>query len=193
MHGLRDLVRGSIPFAVTFALICYIWWEHNKFFRRYGLQDAWTAFLNSALLFLVLFYVYPLKFLSMVLLGPLVGLGPAPIWDGRFVMLTYSSGLLAIFGVFVLLYRHAWSRRHLLGLEATELVTLHFGKRAHAISMTLALVSLVLAYALPPNWAGISGMLYALMGPLHAWNGVRMHRALTKLEPAKPVPVESNA
>ncbi len=76
--ALAELIRGSVPFAVTFAMVCYIWWEHNKFFRRYGLQDAWTAFLNSTLLFVVLFYVYPLKFLSTALLGPLVGLADVP-------------------------------------------------------------------------------------------------------------------
>ncbi len=23
-----------------FAMVCYIWWEHHKFFRQHGLQDA---------------------------------------------------------------------------------------------------------------------------------------------------------
>jgi len=188
--GLRDLVRGSVPFAVSFAMICYIWWEHNKFFRRYGLQDAWTAFLNCVLLFVVVFYVYPLKYLSNVLLGP--NAFPAG-WDGRYVMQVYSFGLLAIFAVFVLLYRHAFARREPLALDPAELVTLRFNKRAHLISLTLALVSVALAFSLPHDWVPISGIIWGLMGPLHAWNGIRMHRALTKLEPAQPVPVESNA
>jgi len=183
-------VRGSVPFAVTFAMICYIWWEHNKFFRRYGLQDAWTAFLNSVLLFVVVFYVYPLKYLATVLLGP--GSMPAN-WDGRFVMQTYSFGVLAIFGVFVLLYRHAWTRRESLALGQTELVTLRFNKRAHHISMWLALVSLGLAFSLPEDWIAISGILYALMGPLHTWNGFKMHRTLEKLASPKPEPTQSNA
>jgi uncharacterized membrane protein len=68
-----QLVRGSMPFALMFAMVCYIWWEHNKFFRRYGLQDAWVAFLNSVLLFVVLFYVYPLKYLTTSLIGPWFG------------------------------------------------------------------------------------------------------------------------
>jgi hypothetical protein len=106
--ALLDLVRGSVPFAVTFAMVCYIWWEHNKFFRRYGRQDAWTAFLNSLLLFVVLFYVYPLKFLATALLGPLVGLSDVPRgWNGRVVMLTDSFGVVSIFAIFVLLCRHA--------------------------------------------------------------------------------------
>src|SRR3712207_8574739 len=33
------------------------------FFRRYGLQDTFTMHLSAVMLFVVLFYVYPLKFL----------------------------------------------------------------------------------------------------------------------------------
>ena len=87
-------------------MVCYIWWEHNKFFRRYGLQDAWTAFLNSVLLFVVVFYVYPLKFLATALLRPLVGLPFVPFGDGRMVMLIYSVGVLCIFALLALLYQH---------------------------------------------------------------------------------------
>ena len=119
--ALVELVRGSVPFAITFAMVCYIWWEHNQFFRLYGLQDAWTAFLNSVLLFVVLFYVYPLKFLATALLSPLVG-GARVVgeWDSRFVMLTYSTGVALIFGTFVMLYSHAWRRRHALELDPSD-------------------------------------------------------------------------
>ena len=171
-------------------MICYIWWEHNKFFRRYGLQDAWTAFLNCVLLFVVVFYVYPLKYLATVLLG--AGQVSAA-FDGRYVMKIYSFGLLAIFGVFVLLYQHASGRRESLALDPTELVTLRFNKRAHVISMSLAAVSLALAFSLPGGWVALSGVLYGLMGPLLTWNGFRMGRELSKLESRTPAPVQSNA
>lgn len=181
--ALRMLVRGSFPFAVTFAMVCYIWWEHNKFFRRYGMQGPWTAFLNCSLLFVVLFYVYPLKFLTTAVLGPLVGLpNNAAFADGRFVMTVYSCGVVAIFGVFSLLYHHAWNRRSELGLSQRELVTLRYGRRAHLISTSLGIASLVLAAVLAPGELWISGMLYGLMGPLHGWNGYRGGRALAELD-----------
>jgi hypothetical protein len=186
VDALRDLVRGSVPFAVTFAMICYIWWEHNKFFRRYGLQDAWTAFLNSALLFVVLFYVYPLKFLATALLGPVVGLeGVSRGLGGQFIMLTYSSGVTVIFGIFVLLYRHARSRRVALGLGPAELVTLRFSARGHAMSTGLGVLSIVLALVLPDSLIGLSGMVFGLMGPLHGWNGFQVHKALDQLAKAE--------
>src|SRR6516225_8221470 len=61
--GLIEDMRGFLPFAVCFAVLAYVWWAHHQFFRRYGLDDVVTAVLNFVLLFVVLFYVYPLKFM----------------------------------------------------------------------------------------------------------------------------------
>ena len=60
---LMDRMIGAVPFACCFALLVWIWSEHNAFFRRFGLQDGYTIVLNSVLLFVVLLYVYPLKFM----------------------------------------------------------------------------------------------------------------------------------
>ena len=180
--ALVELVRGSVPFAITFAMVCYIWWEHNQFFRRYGLQDAWTAFLNSVLLFVVLFYVYPLKFLATALLSPLVG-GARIIdgWDTRFVMLTYSTGVALIFGTFVLLYAHAWRRRRALELEPSDLITLRYKRRAHLISTTLGVTSIAIAAFISEQNMWVPGVLYGLMGPLHGINGWQAGRAQAAL------------
>ena len=56
-------LRGFFAFGLSFAMLVLIWAAHNGFFRRYGMDDAGTVVLNSILLFVVLFYVYPLKFL----------------------------------------------------------------------------------------------------------------------------------
>jgi uncharacterized membrane protein len=181
-EGLRLLVRGSIPFALTFAMVCYIWWEHNKFFRQYGLQDAWTAFLNSVLLFVVLFYVYPLKYLTTAVVGPLVGLPRIGLQDGRFVMVVYSTGVVLIFGTFVLLYRHAWSHRRELELTPAAETTLRYKKRAHLMSTGLAVVSLALAAVIADELMWIPGVMYGLMGPLHGWNGFRAAKAHARLD-----------
>src|SRR5690349_6443761 len=60
---LMHLVRGFLPFACCFALLIWIWYEHSAFFTKYGLHDRVTTTLNAVLLFVVLFYVYPLKYL----------------------------------------------------------------------------------------------------------------------------------
>jgi hypothetical protein len=49
-----------------------VWCDHYVFFRRYGLQDYLTMHLSAVLLFVVLFYVYPLKFLFTALMDELL-------------------------------------------------------------------------------------------------------------------------
>jgi uncharacterized membrane protein len=179
--ALRELARGFFPFALTFAMVCWIWYEHNVFFRRYGLQDPWTVFLNSVLLFVVLFYVYPLKFITSTLFNVMVWRsGPVDAFgsrdDSQMLMLLYSSGVVMIFGTFVLLYRHAWRRRVPLALSPVALLQLRYGARAHLISTSLGIMSLVIAIA-SPGLAGVAGLIYCLMGPLHGWNGYAAGKA----------------
>jgi uncharacterized membrane protein len=184
---LRDM-QGLVGFALMFAMVCWIWYEHNVFFRSYGLEDPWTVFLNCVLLFVVLFYVYPLKFLTAALMRRFFGIGrpDGPSFDGAAndgaaLMLLYSTGIVLIFFVFVMLYRHAWQKRATLDLTEKEELSLKFGQRAHLISMGLGLMSLAIVL-LNRELAAIGGMIYGLMGPLHAWNGYQSGRAHSRLD-----------
>ena len=56
--ALLRVSRALPSFALSFAMLFYIWSSQNRFFRRYGLQDGVTLWLNGLLLFLVLAYVY---------------------------------------------------------------------------------------------------------------------------------------
>lgn len=181
MDELEKLARGFVPFALMFTMVCWVWYEHNKFFRRYGLQDAWTAFLNCVLLFVILFYVYPLKFLTTWLLGGFFRLDQPTIADHQVstLMLLYSAGILLIFGTFVLLYVHAWRKRRALELTVVEEVELRFGMRAHLLSCAVAALSLAIVLAGVPPFVG--GIIYGLMGPLHGWNGYSQGKAVEKL------------
>ena len=75
---LVNVMSGFPAFALTFAVLMALWARHYYFFRFYGLDDPTTIVLNTLLLFLVLFYVYPLKFfvtvfLANVWLRPIIG------------------------------------------------------------------------------------------------------------------------
>ena len=189
MDGLRNLIGGFLPFGLTFAMVSWIWYQHNVFFRRYGLQDAWTTALNCMLLFVVLFYVFPLKYLTLTLVGPLTmdaGVLPPPSQiRGPFFMAVYSTGVLLVFGVFVLLHAHAWRRRSALDLTVGEQVVLKYSMRGHILSAGLAVVSLFLIWLLPQQTA-YAGIVYGLMGPLHGWNGYMGGRAQERLACTPP-------
>ena len=75
-HTFADLMatmKGFVAFAICFAILVQVWYFHYKFSRRYGLQTLYTVVLNAALIFVVLFYVYPLKFLFTLAVGGLSG------------------------------------------------------------------------------------------------------------------------
>jgi len=187
--ALESQMQGFLGFALMFAMVCWIWYEHNWFFRRTGLQDSWTVFLNCTLLFVVLFYVYPLKFLTSALMYQFFGLGAAdaPTFQGAShgstLMLLYSGGVVLIFSTFLLLYRHAWKQRLVLGLSEGDELAMRFGMRSHAISLSVGLLSMVLVLAAPAAPA-LAGMVYFFMGPLHGWNGRRAAKAHAALEAA---------
>src|SRR5580658_3086634 len=111
---LADM-RGFLPFAICFWQLVMIWRTHYRFSRRYGLEDPYTVFLNVVLLFLVLFYVYPLKFVFTLLFAELTGnTGIAEgigSHEGSILMRIYTFGFTAVFALFALMYRHAYELR----------------------------------------------------------------------------------
>ena len=191
IEDLKTQMLGFVPFALMFAMVCWIWYEHNIFFRRYGMQDALTVFLNSVLLFVVLFYVYPLRFLTTTLVGGLMGLPGVPDLrdlDGGVLLLLYSIGVLLVFTTFILLHLHAWRQRRAMDLTALEELQLRYRTRSHLISAGIAVASLILVFLLPGNQIMWAGLIYSLMGPLHAWNGFRGGKAQSDLQKATAAP-----
>lgn len=186
IEKLAALARGFIPFSLMFAMVCYIWYEHNVFFRRFGLQDQWTVFLNCVLLFVVLFYVYPLKFLTTLLLGGLFRLENVPtietVGQMSTLMLLYSGGVVLVFGTLALLYRHAQSlsRSGALVLSPAETIELKYGLRGHLLSAMLGVVSI--AMVVTGVAAFLAGIIYSLMGPIHWWNGTQEGNAVRALQ-----------
>ncbi len=71
---LKESFRDIIPFFLCAVLIVVIWYQHYLFFLRYGLQDLKTVVINTFLLFVLLIYVFPLKFLMTFLFELYLGL-----------------------------------------------------------------------------------------------------------------------
>ncbi|HEV8579709.1 MAG TPA: TMEM175 family protein [Thermoanaerobaculia bacterium] len=156
---LLETMRGFISFALTFALLYSLWYRHFVFFRRYGLEDRMTAILNGVLLFVVLFFVFPLKFMFGALVDRLLGFGRmVRLEDGTleraiepqhmtFMLTIYGLGFAAVFGIFALLHMHAWRQRDELDLNELErLDTLH-AIRVFAYGAALGLATVVYANA----------------------------------------------
>lgn len=113
---LMTTMRGFFAFGICFTLLVLIWHEQHVFFRRYGMDDTWTIALNCALIFIVLFYVYPLKFLfSLIFSDSIYGSGKSPfsIETNQFplLMVIYGVGFILIYFILTLLYAHALEKR----------------------------------------------------------------------------------
>jgi uncharacterized membrane protein len=190
--GLTQILRGFIPFAATFALMCWIWFEHYAFFRKFDAEDPLTILLNCVLLFLVLFFVYPLKFVFSRVIPAVTRLGaPLPMTEGdaRMMMWLYSAGFVAMMAVFVLLYWNQHRRRDAFGLSAEQAFAARMGARTHLLSVGVGLVSIALALTVPIQWIWIAGVIYGLQGPLHWRNGVLIERAREQaLRASTPAP-----
>jgi uncharacterized membrane protein len=123
-EDLMNTMRGFPAFALCFLLLAVIWNSHYKFCRRYGLDDGTARFLTCVMLFLVLFYVYPLKFLfNLSITGLLLGAGPPVSMTGpqlSTLLIIYGLGFAAVYSAMALLYLHAWRLRDVLELNKLE-------------------------------------------------------------------------
>jgi uncharacterized membrane protein len=183
---LIDRMLGGVSFACSFALLAWLWYEHNSFFRRFGLQDGYTILLNSLLLFVVLLYVYPLKFMFNSLFARFVPRikppEPMELWELANTASIYSAGFIAIFVLFALLYRHALSRRDELALSDLEVFDARSNIGHHLISAGVGVIALVIASMAPLGLAPVAPMAFCFMGPAHFIYGSRSGRNRRALE-----------
>lgn len=173
---LLMVMKGFVAFAICFAILIQVWYEHYVFSRRYGLQTLYTVVLNSILIFVVLFFVYPLKFLFTLVVGGLSGgvLATHPLENTiqyaqvPALMVIYSAGFSAVAAVFALLYRYAYSLREELELNEYESLRTRHAFYNQLAMVTLGFIVALTALLLPVRLSGLSGYLYTSIG-IYYW------------------------
>jgi len=155
-------------FAVCFAMLAMLWNSHYRFSRRYGLDDGTTRFLTCVLLFIVLLYVYPLKFLFNLSINDMIFGHPAAapvIREGDLPMLlsVYGFGFAGVYLALTLLYLHAWRLRNALDLSEIEKLDTRFGIY-RLISVVIVVLSAA-GLALIASFAPWAGLIYLLLFP----------------------------
>ena len=172
--GLTDEL---IAFAITIIPLFIIWHQHRIFFRRYGIDDNTILKWNTILLFIVLIFIFPLKFLSLFL----IRFTGSIIWGGEnvfqtmiegtqvpWLMVYYGVAALGIFFVFSRFYKHALNIKEALGLNDYESTLTLYYKRlfSHLCLVPLTSIVFVLVFMNVNIILAsiISGMLYSLTG-----------------------------
>jgi uncharacterized membrane protein len=155
---LQNKWVSLITFGASFFILIALWSVHYNYFRRAAYVDYWIIAYNTVLLFMVLYYIFPLKSLINSWLGAEKiteeGLGNLFGW--------YSLGFMFIFGCFSLMYRRAYKKVK----SVTESITLLFYSRHFAIYVLVAALSAGLATLGIGLRFGLPGFIYSLLGPL---------------------------
>jgi uncharacterized membrane protein len=168
---LMAAVRGFPAFAVCFALLFQVWWRHYRFFRKYDLEDTSVIALTGLLLFVVLFYVYPLKFVWTVVFSQIQGRditgAVLKVRQVPTLFIVYGIGVASVFAILAAMYGHAYRKRDEIELTKIETVdTLVDIYRNLALS-GIALISVataLVAARVAPRLGGLAGYVYFLIG-----------------------------
>lgn len=171
---MLHVLHGFLPFAVCFVLFIGIWFEHHRFYKRYAMHDMPTMILNTALLFVVLFYVYPLKYMSLLMVR--ASHEQLPL-DGAILLFTvYGIGFTAVFWLFAAMYLRAYSKRDELELNELEINDTRECIWDNLFMGMFGILSLTIAQ-FAPQWAGLVYFLIAVPKTIVPWVfGVKRRR-----------------
>ena len=162
-----DLVRnlaGFIPFAFSFLMLYSFWSAQYIFFRRFGLHDTYTYNLNAALIFMVLYFVYPLKFLFTLIIQLMLNQQTLVITDAQLskLMYVYSGGYAIISLLFILMYRHALGKKEDIKLTDSEAFEARTTLYNHVVALSFGVASILVA-SIGPAFGGLAGFMYAFI------------------------------
>lgn len=176
---VKRFVWEIIPFCICITAIILVWHEHFKFYFRYGIRNGHVIFLNTLFLIIVLFYVYPLKFFSKIILFPIAYiLNQDSLFDElvqtfrgtnmAYLMIIYGVGATGIFVVLTLMYRYALKNADLLELNEVEKFDTQASIQINFLMGIVPFIAVIVAILFRNFTLGgmYSGFCYCLYPPL---------------------------
>lgn len=163
---LKENLFGFFSFAVSFLGLILIWKVHYNFFRRIEKIDNWIIALNMALLFVILFFVYPLKFLSNLTIGK-GDIKSAQELSELFQL--YGLGFTLIFLFISLMYLYASKSKS----DISNRAEMRYYSRHFGIFVIVGVISIIIAKLNLGMSFGLPGFAFSLLGPLCWWHGVK--------------------
>lgn len=129
---LVHFLISIIPVTASFIILFMIWNAHFVFFRRYGLADNTVVLINSALLLMVLFTAYPLRFIFDSLFWYIIGSSTGDfsqlmetemdVVNSARSMAFFGAGYAVIYTLLSFMYAHAVRKAELIGLSQKEIL-----------------------------------------------------------------------
>jgi uncharacterized membrane protein len=189
-HELMMVIRGFPAFAVCFALLFQVWWRHCRFFRNYDLEDGYVIGLTGLLLFVVLFFVYPLRFMwslpfariqGTVVTDDVITVAQVPV-----LFEIYGAGVVATFGILTAMYAHAYACRATLELTPVEVLDTRVQIYRNVSFVAIGVLSILTAAItarIAPRQVGMAGLVYFAIGIVEWGLGEYNGRMRKKLSP----------
>lgn len=192
---IKRFVWELLPFSACIVLIVLIWHEHFVFYYRYGMRNTTVIVWNTLFLIIVLFYVYPLKFLCKFLLFILLGklfneqsllIEVSQMLDKQStadLMIIYGVGASSIFLVLMFMYRYALKNALLLDLSKIEEFDTRTSMKSNLLMAAVPLLSVALAVIFRHHeYVGsIAGFTYFLYTPIMTVFHQRMYKRRKRL------------
>jgi uncharacterized membrane protein len=176
---LRQALADVPAFAASFVLLWFFWYGHWQWSRRFGLEDMPTIILSFTFVFVMLSYIYPMKFLATLSVAFFSGRSSArgmlsdvgQLYD---LFAIYGIGFVTMALIIVSLNVHAYRKRERLRLDALERFLTRGAIGAWTILAVVGTLSVALALATEPPagdrnvvWPGWVYMLLAVVMPVY--------------------------
>ncbi len=180
-------VQGIPAFGLSCALLFLFWYGHWNWSRRYGMEDFPTMILSFLLVFVMLCYVYPMKYVTSLFVAWItdqrveVGASIASVEELYGIFTIYSIGFVALCLVVLLLYLRAWSQREQLALDAVERHVTQSEIGAWSIMAGVGAIAVLMGLFAPRHPLTVPGWAYVLLPLVMPAFGVIRGRQLERL------------
>jgi len=174
-NSFEDLITftKTLPaFLISIGFLVLVWNEHVNFSQIYAPSGPLFTFFHAIFLALVIFYVYPLRFISIYLTNFFFPSTAIDIQgtDVPNLLIYYGFVLFGLYFMLFIFYLRAGRLKDSLGLNPFEIFLTRAQTKRIVIMFGLPLISVAVAFALrdkSPFWASfLGGSLYFFYSPL---------------------------
>ena len=184
-------VQGIPAFGLACALLFLFWYGHWSWSRRYGLEDFPSIVLSFLLVFVMLCYIFPMKYVTSIFVAWItdrrvdVGANIDSIEELFNIFVIYSIGFVAMCLAVLLLNLRAWSRRAELRLDDIEEYTTRTEIGTWLILSSVGVLAILMGLFAPPHPLTVPGWAYMLLGIVMPIWGYRRGRQIERMIEAR--------
>jgi len=153
-NSFEDLITftKTLPaFLISIGFLVMIWKEHLRFSEIYTLQDIVLVIYNTLFIALIIFYVYPLRFLTLFLTNFFFDTNIDVRIKGSQVpelMIYYGFIAFALYFILFLFYHRAHQLRDKIKLNEFEVLYTRLQRKRFILMFAIPLLSIVATFIL---------------------------------------------